>query len=140
MLEGTRVQDVMTKEFVSVHPETSLKEVTRLVSSKGYEAYPVVDKEGLAGIVDVRDVMQVQPNKIESTSVKDVMSPAHTIRPEQSLPEAISKMNKQNVDRLVVIDEANRKPIGLVTHQCVLGGYEGARKRRSHAKQKYGKK
>jgi CIC family chloride channel protein len=140
MLEGTKVQDVMTKEFVSVHLETPLKEVTRLISRKGYEAYPVVDKEGLVGVVDVKDVMQVPPNKLESTSVKDVMSPAHTIRPEQSLPDAISKMNKQNVDKLVVIDEADKKPIGLVTNQCVLGGYEGARKRRSHAKQKYGKK
>jgi CIC family chloride channel protein len=138
VLEGIRVHDAMTTEFVAVHPETSLKEVLQLIRSKGFEAYPVLDGGELVGVVDFRDVMKVQPSKIDSTLVRDVMTSACTINPEDNLPEAISKMCRRNADRLVVVDEISKKPIGLVSHQDILRGYEGIRKRRSRLKRKYG--
>jgi CIC family chloride channel protein len=136
VLEGIKVRDAMTTEFVSVHPDTSLEHVVKLIRSKGFGAYPVLDDGKLVGIVDFRDVLKVQPTKIESSLVKDVMTPACTISPESSLSEANSVLCKRNADKLVVVDELSGKPVGIVSHQDVLKGYEGTRRRRTRSKRK----
>lgn len=136
VLEGIRIRDAMTTEFVSVHPDAPLMQVVKLIKSKGYGAYPVLDGGKLVGIVDFRDILKVHSNKIESTLVKDVMNPACTINSDSSLSEANSLLCKKNADKLVVVDEVSGKPVGIVSHQDVLRGYEGIRRSRSKAKRK----
>lgn len=127
ILEQIQVQEVMTKKFVNVTPETPVKEVSHLISSKGFGAYPVIKEGKLFGIIDYRDVIRIPPGKTESTLVKDVMQKADTTSPDQTLAEAIELMYSRNVHRLVVVDQERKKPIGLLAHEDMVKGYEAVR-------------
>ncbi len=46
------IKDLMTKEAVSVKPETTLAEITQILSSHGFNGVPVVDKTNvLVGLI-----------------------------------------------------------------------------------------
>src|SRR5437016_10615182 len=54
-----RVVDVMTRAVVTVHPETPLGEVVRMLLDRDFRALPVVDAEGiLVGVVTNRDLVE----------------------------------------------------------------------------------
>jgi CIC family chloride channel protein len=135
VLGGIKIRDAMTREFVAVHTDTSLRQVVKLIRSKGFGAYPVLEEGKLVGIVDFRDVLKVESSKIGSTLVKDVMTSACTISSESNLSEANNILCRRNADKLVVIDIVSGKPVGIVSHQDILRGYEGTR-RRSRTKRK----
>jgi hypothetical protein len=53
-----KVEDVMTREVISVRPETSLKEVASILAEKGISGVPVVDEAGeLVGVVSEGDIV-----------------------------------------------------------------------------------
>ncbi len=127
ILEQIQVQEVMTKKFINVSPKTPTREVSHLISSKGYGAYPVIEKGELVGLVDYRDVIRVPADKMDSAIVSDIMEEADTISPEQTLAEAIERMYVRNVHRLVVLDPMDKRPIGLLAHEDIVKGYEAVR-------------
>ena len=52
-------RDVMSKPVVSVHPDTSLREIARLLLEKGISAMPVVDDKGApVGMVSEGDLIR----------------------------------------------------------------------------------
>ena len=52
-------RDVMTKAVVSVHPDTPVREIARLLLDKGISAVPVVDNNGTPiGIVSEGDLIR----------------------------------------------------------------------------------
>ena len=54
-----QVRDVMTREVVTVGPDTSAKYAAELLAGRGFAALPVVDDaDGLVGIVAEADVLQ----------------------------------------------------------------------------------
>ena len=53
--ETTRLSEVMTSELVTVTRETSAVDALRLMTEIGFRHLVVVDGEGLAGIISLRD-------------------------------------------------------------------------------------
>ena len=52
-------RDVMTKAVVSVHPDTPVREIARLLLDKGISAVPVVDNDGAPiGMVSEGDLIR----------------------------------------------------------------------------------
>ena len=57
---STEIQDFMTPEVISVHPETDQEEVARIAARYDLLAVPVVDEtNGFLGIVTIDDVLDV---------------------------------------------------------------------------------
>ncbi|TDP92845.1 CBS domain-containing protein [Labedaea rhizosphaerae] len=60
-----RARDVMTRDVVSVHPATTVKQAAKLLADNGFTALPVVEGDQLVGIVSeadlVRDRFPVDP-------------------------------------------------------------------------------
>ena len=66
---NTKLKDIMTKELISVHPETDQEVVARNVAHYNLVAIPVVDAENtLVGVVTVDDVIDV----IEEEATEDI--------------------------------------------------------------------
>ncbi len=66
---NTKLKDIMTKDVISVHPETDQEEVARYVADYNLVAIPVVDSENtLVGVVTVDDVIDV----IEEEATEDM--------------------------------------------------------------------
>ncbi|BAU81785.1 hypothetical protein SLA_0831 [Streptomyces laurentii] len=97
----------MTPTSVSVRPDTSLKEVARLLDEFDITAVCVVDEASHPlGVVSERDLVRRQADGGGGSTAGELMtSPAVVARPEWSVVRAVRVMDRQGVKRLPVVDE-----------------------------------
>jgi magnesium transporter len=66
---GTRVEEIMDPDVVSIHTEADQEEVAQLVADYDLSVLPVVDREGvLVGIITVDDILDV----VEEEATEDM--------------------------------------------------------------------
>ena len=58
-LEDTRISEVMSKDLVTVGPQTSLREAAKLMADRWIRHLPVVDGGKLVGVISQRDLAGV---------------------------------------------------------------------------------
>jgi len=140
-----KVRDVMSHGVLSVVPTTPVKEVARLMATHGVSGVPVVDEDGsIIGVVSEGDFLLKEEGvskhasrferllgragggidhaKVEAATAAELMtSPAITISPEASLPEAAAVMVDRRVNRLPV--ERGGKLVGIVSRADLVRAY-----------------
>jgi CBS-domain-containing membrane protein len=138
------VQDVMTRGVVVVGERAGFRDVVGLLRKHHLSALPVVDGSGrVVGVVSESDLYlkQAEPlrhrlapllrrhrqrlnqSKAAGATVAQLMTtPAVTIRPDQSLTEAATRMYQHGVKRLPVVDDTGA-PVGIVTRGDLLKAY-----------------
>ncbi|MFM9373812.1 CBS domain-containing protein [Streptomyces sp. Da 82-17] len=119
------VSDVMTRKVVAVRGGADFKEIVAAMRKRAVSAVPVVEGEGrVVGVVSEADLLrkeefhdhglglQEQLRRLEATAkagshtADELMtSPAVTVGPEASLPQAARLMAAHRVKRLPVVDE-----------------------------------
>ncbi|MBX9421621.1 CBS domain-containing protein [Streptomyces lateritius] len=137
-----RIDQLMTREVVSVRGDTPFKEIARTLSQHRVTAVPVVDGDGrVLGVVSEGDLLRKTADqsaapsglpavpdleaweraKAEGTRAEELMSaPAVCARPEWTVAEAARLMEVQRVKRLVVVD-ADDHLLGIVSRRDLLG-------------------
>ncbi len=117
---------VMTRDVVQAYRTTPFKEVVRLLDHHRISGLPVVDADDkVVGVVSGSDLVRAQAHREGCTpppalTARDVMSsPAITVHPEQTVPDAARLMERRGVERLPVVDEADRL-IGIATRRDLL--------------------
>jgi CBS domain-containing protein len=135
------VQDVMTKDVISVVKYESIMHVANILSEKNISGLPVVDKENIViGIITQADILSVVGMRKEHTFkdllrhmlgeplherkigdiVADIMaSPAVTIKPQANIAEAAQIMDERKIRRLPVVDDRNRLA-GIISRADIL--------------------
>ncbi len=139
-----RVEDVMTREVATVHPDTPLRDVARLLVERAVSGVPVVDDAGaVVGIVSEADVMakeRAEPQRasalarwlhrdaereqlrFEARVAGEAMtSPAITTAPYAPITSAAEQMAAQAVNRLPVI--SGDKLVGIVTRADLVRAF-----------------
>ena len=103
------VKDLMTQNIISILPETSVVEATRIMSTRDISSILIKTGDDYVGIFTDRDVMRkvvasgLDPN---DTVVREIMSfPLITISEDAGIEEAAEKMRDRKIRRLVVINE-----------------------------------
>ena len=119
MVMGARVADVMTRNPVTITPDSSVLEAAKKMASLGIGALPVVDEEGrLIGIFTERDLLQrvvAVERDARATRVADVMTPNPvTVKPEDPVDQARRLMAKIKARHLPVVDDTGRL-VGIVS-------------------------
>ncbi|MFG3467656.1 CBS domain-containing protein [Streptomyces sp. NPDC047853] len=116
----------MTRDVVHARRTTPFKEVVRLLDHHRISGLPVVDADDkVLGVLSGSDLVRNQahrdgPAPPPSVTAGDVMSsPAITVHPEQTVPDAARLMERRGVERLPVVDEADRL-IGIATRRDLL--------------------
>lgn len=133
--------DIMTKEVITVDPETSVEEAAELMSQYNVSGLPVLENGKLIGIVTEKDLI-VKDKKLHfpeyinliggiiylesykkfkeefkkyiAVKVKDLMTKhVETINPDTSVSEIADLMSKEEVNRLPVLD--GDELVGIVT-------------------------
>ena len=57
-LKNSKVGDVMTRKVISIHPHTTLDQISLMVVSHGIHFFPVVEDDGrMVGIVSRHDIL-----------------------------------------------------------------------------------
>ncbi|MEU6982063.1 CBS domain-containing protein [Streptomyces sp. NPDC046324] len=133
------VADVMTKKVVAVRPGAEFKEIVAAMERWKVTAVPVVEGEGrVVGVVSEADLLLKEEfhdhrlglveqmrrlgatAKAGSRRAEDLMtSPAVTVAPEASLPQAARLMAARRVKRLPVVD-ASGTIQGIVSRSDLL--------------------
>ncbi|MGH2556901.1 MAG: CBS domain-containing protein [Actinomycetota bacterium] len=71
-IKDTRVSEVMTKDLVTVGPQTSLREAAKIMADRWIRHLPVMDGGKLVGVVSQRDLAGVlagalnEPERLEA--------------------------------------------------------------------------
>jgi len=141
------VKNIMTRDLITVSPDTEIVHAAKLLLEKGINGIPVVDKKGeLVGIICQSDLIAQQKRlpipsiftlldgfiplasmkhfekavqKIAATTVADAMTPNPvTVQTDTSIEELASLMVDKNFHTLPVVDEG--KLVGVVGKEDVL--------------------
>ncbi|MBE7382639.1 MAG: CBS domain-containing protein [Leptolyngbya sp. SIO1E4] len=143
------VADVMTRDLLTVHPETPLQEAIQLLAKNRISGLPVITQAGvLSGILSENDLMwqatgaplpayimlldsviylknparyNEEVHKALGQTVGEVMShdKPATIKPEASLRDAAQLMHTKKVTRLPVVDTAGTL-VGILTQGDIV--------------------
>lgn len=128
------VEEVMTRQVISVREDTCFKEVAAQLFEHGVATVPVLDSGGgVAGVVSEADLLrteEIRGGRIPATShvawraagtrAVDLMSaPAITVTPETSVTVAARIMNGCGIKSLPVVT-ADGRLLGVVSRHDVL--------------------
>jgi CBS domain-containing protein len=111
------IRDVMTSDPKSVEASASLKEAAEIMARDDIGDVLVVENGELQGIVTDRDIVVrgiADGKDPEDTSVREVASTdVEALGPDDSVEDAIRKMEGKDVRRLPVVEDG--KPVGIVS-------------------------
>jgi CBS domain-containing protein len=131
----------MTRDAITVSPETPLKEAAELLARHQVSGLPVVDEAKVVGVVSEADIVARSTGSRESRSLireflsgredqpdvgatragEAMSSPAITISPQRPVAEAARVMIERKVNRLPVVDDSGL--VGIVTRADLVRAY-----------------
>ena len=107
-----KARDIMRKQVLTVRPETTLRELTRLLIERGVSGAPVVGPHGdLIGVVSQTDLLR---QRDEDSPVASVMTPwTVSFEEETEISELARQMLAKKIHRVVVTREG--RLCGIIT-------------------------
>ncbi len=122
-MEQLLVADIMTREPITIPPETNLLECARKMVRKRVGSLLLVKNKKLVGIISQKDILWalIKKSKEGLGQIKAIdISPRKiaTIRPNAGVREAFEKMRKLKFGRLPVIKESQL--VGMITIRDIL--------------------
>jgi CBS domain-containing protein len=117
------VADIMTRNFVSVTPDTNLLECARNMVKKKVGSLVLVNNKKLVGFISESDILWALVKKstadLSKIKARDIAAKKiATIKPNATLEETIAKMKNLKFRRLPVV--SNNEIVGLVTVKDIL--------------------
>ena len=138
-----RVQEIMTREVMTVGPEADLRDVARVLVDNGISGLPVCGvRRELLGIVSEGDIIVKEggprkergflgrfrrtegrtAQKARAVTVRDAMTtPVVTISPYTSVAEAARRMSELGIKRLPVVQDD--KLVGIVSRTDLVRAF-----------------
>jgi CBS domain-containing protein len=132
--------DIMTREVITVSPETTVQQLAQILATNGISGAPVVDKSGrLIGVVTESDLidqnkkvhiptvvsildsffflenpekMEQEMRKMAGATVADIYTtPAVTVSENTPIDEIATIMSEKNVHTLPVVEDGQLKGV-----------------------------
>ncbi len=121
-LEAVPVQEVMTREVVSVPPDLTISQLVHdYFLHYAYGGFPVLADGRVLGVVTIAGARQVPRPEQDARKVTEVMVPLGSplvISAELSLADALRQMTREEQDRLLVMEQDHL--VGLITKSSLL--------------------
>jgi CBS domain-containing protein len=123
MKSGIKVGDIMTRNFVSVNPDTNLVDCAKEMMKKRVGSLVLKEDQKLIGLLTEKDIIWAMSKKsgrdLRKIKARDIASrKVATIKPSSDLYEALQRMKKLKFRRLPVVIKGN--VIGMLTLKDVL--------------------
>ena len=133
MMKNALVKDWMTRDVITIHPETPLPQADQLMAGHKVRRLPVIKEGRLIGIVTRNNLWGATYTDVVSVNIYDLnyrisqMTIARvmtldpiTISPDATLGEATALMMKHKISGLPVVDEGGQL-IGIITESDLFG-------------------
>lgn len=104
-IDTISIRRVMSNNLTTIEAESDLKEAVETMLRNKISSVPVVDNEGLAGIVTKTDLMKYYASKFANRwKVSDLMTrEVVTVNQNHTITHVINVMNENSIDGLVVM-------------------------------------
>lgn len=116
------VADLMTPDPIVIRDSAPLDDAVRLLEENEISGLPVVDPDGvLLGVISQTDIVRARAvahlwHRWPGLRVRHLMhSPALTADLAMSLEDAARIMEHAHVHRLIVVDDDQLRPIGVIS-------------------------
>jgi len=132
------VDGIMTREVVTVAPDTALSDVRAQLHEGGFRHLLVVDEGALVGVISDRDVLRALSPFLDTYSeehrdVRTLARPAHeimrddplTVTPGTDVEEAATLVLDHSISSLPVVEGS--EIVGIVTTKDLLRHYTDGR-------------
>ena len=116
-----RVQQAMTKQVITVEPENTMEDVSRVLEKNEHTGMPVMKGKEMVGIVSVRELMRSLLEGKSSQPVKQWMSKnVTTLCADEPLAHAVQKFERCGFGRFPVIDRKTKALVGILTKEDII--------------------
>jgi len=109
-----RFESGVVLDPITITPSTTITEVRELTAKHGISGLPVVDRDGLVGIVTKRDI---RFDTREDEPVASIMTPRErlvTVSVNAPREEAVAKLHQHRIEKVLVVNE-NFDLCGMIT-------------------------
>jgi CIC family chloride channel protein len=133
--EQTEVRRIMRTEPAILSPDLLIAEALRKIVDAAFNAWPVVDANGLLGMIRASELEQVAEDGASNRRVVELLpeGPPDSdptteefphVHPDHSLSLALERMGTTGMNVLPVVSRANvRQMLGIVALDDILGAY-----------------
>lgn len=125
VLSMMRANKLIERNFRTIQPDATLRELVNVISQSSRNIFPVVDRDntfyGIIVLDHIRDII-FKPDVYDSTFVRDLMfMPDVTIDPGESMEDVAQKFQRSGKFNLVVLKDA--KYLGFISRARVFSSY-----------------
>ena len=126
------VRDWMTRDVITITPQTSLAEAHEIMNQKSIRRLPVMDGKHIIGVITLGDVRGAEPSRASSLSVwemnnllanlkaSEVMTrDPVTIQQSASIGEAARIVLEKKISGLPVVDQMGHL-VGIITESDIF--------------------
>jgi predicted transcriptional regulator len=119
-LRTLTVRDIMETEVITISENASLRELDSLITTYKHQGYPVVNAENkTVGVISLKDLLRVDEKDWDTCQIKDRMSTCLICAsPEENIIDAVERMTKAGVGRLLVMD--GDRLVGIISRSCIM--------------------
>lgn len=119
------VSELIEKNFKTVNPEDTLRDLVKVITRSSRNIFPVVTKENeFVGIVKLDDIRHIMFNQevYDATYVRDLMfMPEYTVNIDEQMEAVAAKFAKSGRYNIAVVD--NGKYVGFLSRAKVFSSY-----------------
>ena len=117
-----RVEQAMTRDVITVTPQTSVNEFREILRVNRISGTPVLENGELVGIVSIEDLIKALANcELDSTVGERMTGNVKTLYADESLVQAIGKFARYGFGRFPAIDRQG-KLVGILTQGDIVKG------------------
>jgi len=126
------VRDWMTRDIITISPDTSILEAGQLMVDRTIRRLPVVENEALTGIVTYGDVRGARATvtgsldiwelsyRLSKLTIREIMTPNPvTVSPDDTIGQAAQLMLNYMIGGLPVMDH-NGRLVGIITESDIF--------------------
>jgi Zn-dependent protease/CBS domain-containing protein len=129
VLDDVPASTLMTRDLVDMPSGITVQSaVDDFFMRHNYNAFPVQGESGDTGLVTMKTVRGLPPERWRSTTVEEIMEPLSemcTVGPSRPVGEVVDKLMKGEVGRVVVVEDG--EVVGLITPRDLVQWLERAR-------------
>ena len=122
-IDKISIRRIMSTDPITATPNDEIHTAIELLIRNNVGSIPIVDDDGLAGIITKTDLMKVYTDKLKGKwKVSDLMTgDVITVNENHTIAHVIDTMEKNKVGKIVVIRD--NEPVGIITHENISFAY-----------------
>jgi CBS domain-containing protein/anti-sigma regulatory factor (Ser/Thr protein kinase) len=123
ILYELRVEEVMTREVITVTPQTSMRELEEILRVHRISGTPVLKGGELVGVISLMDLIQaLEAGKIHEQVGQHMTRQVDALRGDERVISAAGKLEQTGYGRFPVVDRATGKLVGILTRGDIIKG------------------